>query len=344
MGRILITRRIPDAARQLLEDAGHEVQVGPGERAYTRPELLAAAKGVDGLISLLSETINEEVMDAAGPSLRVIANYAVGFDNIDLGTATRRGVFVTNTPDVLTDATADLAWALLLAAARRIPEADRYLRANASTGFPGWNGWNGWSPQQFLGAAVAGRTIGIVGAGRIGTEVARRAFGFKMRILYYSRRASRVIEDEFGGEKANLETLLRTADFICLHVPLIPETHHLIGGREIEMMKPTAVLINTSRGPVVDEKALVCALRTGSIAAAGLDVFENEPEITPGLAGLPSVVVTPHIGSATVDTRSEMARMAANNVITALAGHTPPNVVNRDLLAREETRKETFHG
>ena len=183
-----------------------------------------------------------------------------------------------------------------------------------------------------------------MGAGRIGTEVARRAAGFRMRILYSSKRASRIVEDELGGERVELEELLKESDFVSLHIPLNPGTRRLIGTAELGMMKPGAVLVNTSRGSVVDERALVEALRTGRIAAAGLDVFENEPELTPGLAALPNVVVTPHIGSATVDTRTEMARMAAGNVIAALAGHTPPNVVNHQLLAREETRKETLDG
>lgn len=320
-------------AQALLEEAGHVVFVGSKDRNLSCSELLEAVRGRDAIIPLLSDRIDEKVLDAASPPCRIIANYAVGYNNIDVPAATKRGVLVTNTPGVLTDTTADLAWALLMTAARRTAEADRFMRANCSTGFPGWNGWSGWKPEEFLGVDVAGGTIGIIGAGRIGTEVARRATGFKMSILYCDVGPNEALEREFGARRCDLDTLLEEADFVSVHVPLSDETHHLIGGREFALMKRTAVLVNTSRGPVVDEAALVEALRSGRIAAAGLDVYEREPELTPGLAALPNVVIVPHIGSATTETRAKMARMAAENVVAALEGRTPPNLVNTEVTA-----------
>jgi glyoxylate reductase len=328
MARVLITRKLPEDAEEILRAAGIEVTVGAEERNLTKGELIAAVKrGYDGVIQMLSDRIDAQVIDAASPPCRIFANYAVGYNNVDLDAAAKKNVFVTNTPGVLTDTTADLAWALIMACARRTVEADKYLRKEASTGMPGWNGWQGWESIQFLGVDVNGKTLGIIGAGRIGTEVARRGTGFKMKILYYSHDVNPEMEGEMHATRTDLETLLKESDFVSLHVPLTAETTHMIGARELGMMKPTAVLVNTARGPVVDEKALVDALRMGRIRAAGLDVYENEPRLQTGLVGLENAVILPHIGSATGETRGRMARMAAENVIAVLKGQTPPNLV-----------------
>jgi len=334
MARVLITRKLPVEAEQVLRAAGFEVTVGAEGRNLTRDELVAALKrGYDGVIQMLSDKIDAPVIEAASPPCRIFANYAVGFNNVDLDAATNKKVFVTNTPGVLTDTTADLAWTLIMACARRIVEADRFLRRESSTGLPGWNGWQGWESMQMLGVDVHGKTLGIIGAGRIGTEVARRATGFKMRIVYHSEEANLEVEKQMSAARVDLETLLKESDFVSLHVPLTPETKHMIGARELAMMKPTAVLINTARGPVVDERALVEALRTGRIRAAGLDVYENEPKLQAGLVALDNVVILPHIGSATGETRGAMARMAAENVVAALSGRTPPNLLNTQVCA-----------
>ncbi len=316
--RICVTRQIPQPGIDLLEAAFGPVTVNPHDRPLTPDELQQFVAGADAVLSMLADSIDGGVMDAAGPQLRVIANYAVGYNNIDVQAATTRTIVVTNTPGVLTDATADLAWSLLLAASRRVVEADTHFRTGA---------WTGWAPLQFLGVDVAGRTIGIVGGGRIGTAVARRATGFGMRILYAARARHEDIE-VLGGQHVDLPTLLAESDIVSLHVPLTAETHHLIGREQLAKMKPTAVLVNTSRGPVVDETALVEALRAGRIAGAGLDVYENEPQPAPGLTELANAVVLPHIGSATHETRRKMAIMAAQSIVDVLDGRRPANVVN----------------
>ena len=294
--RVRVSPGVPEAALRLLEGAGLAVERGG-------PEEIA---GVDAFLSLLTDRIDEQVM-ASGDRLRLVANMAVGTDNVDLAAAERLGIAVSNTPDVLTDATADLAFALLLAAARALPWADRYVRAGAFTG---------WTPKLGVGLDVTGRTLGIVGAGRIGRAVAERAQGFRMEILLHSRS---------GGTP--LPELLERSDFVSLHVPLSDETRHLIGAAELALMKPSAVLVNTARGPIVDEAALVRALRERTIAAAGLDVFEHEPALTPGLAALPNVVFAPHLGSATHATRDRMAEIAARNVIACATGAALPTAV-----------------
>jgi glyoxylate reductase len=270
------------------------------------------------VLCTLLDTIDAEVMDAAGPGCRIFANYAVGYNNIDIEGATARGILVTNTPDVLTNATADLTWALILAAARRIVESDEVLRSGR---------WDGWGPMQLLGYDVAGRTIGIVGAGRIGTAVARRATGFSMRILYTDPQPHGDIE-ALGGQRVDLARLLSESDIVTTHVPLTQATRHLIGAEELAKMKPTSVLVNTSRGPVIDEAALVGSLRGGRIGAAGLDVYEDEPRPAPGLVECRNAVLLPHIGSATHQARAKMATMAAGNILAALAGQRPGNLVN----------------
>jgi glyoxylate reductase len=277
--------------------------------------LARALHDVDGLLCLLTERIDAELL-AGAPRLRAVANCAVGYDNVDVRAAAARGIVVTNTPDVLTESSADLAWALLLAAARRVAEGDRMIRAGR---------WRGWSPDLLLGTDVHGATLGIVGLGRIGAAVARRGLGFGMRVVYTQRHRAR--RAPHGVERLSLARLLAVADFVSLHVPLTAQTRHLIGARELARMKRTAVLVNTSRGAVVDETALVRALGRGRIAGAGLDVFEHEPRVPRALRAAPNVVLTPHIASATTATRARMAELAARNLAVALAGGAPPNRV-----------------
>lgn len=294
----------------------------------TKEELLEIIPGQDAVITMLANPIDSEVI-GAGQKLKVIANYAVGFNNIDLAAATARGIAVVNTPDVLTAASADFAWALLLATARRVVEGDALVRAGR---------FAGWAPELLLGVEVHGKTLGIVGAGRIGQAVAKRARGFAMRILYHNRtRLPEDVERELGLEYADLDALLKEADFVSLHCPLTPETRHLIGERELGLMKPTAVLINTARGPVVDEGALVQALREGRIYGAGLDVFENEPALHPGLAELPNVVLAPHIASAGRETRLQMVDLVVSDVLAVLKGQRPRNLVNPEIWKREDS-------
>ena len=319
MSRILITRRIPESGLSIIREVA-EIDVFEGDSPIPRDVLLNKIEGKDGLLCLLSDRIDKDVIAAGGESLKVISNYAVGYNNIDIEEATRRGILVTNTPGVLTDATADLTWALLLACARRIPISDRFVRDGKFVG---------WGPKLLLGREVYGKTIGIIGMGDIGTAVARRAIGFGMRILYHNRKRNLEAEKELGAIYVTIEELLRDSDFVSLHVPLSPQTRHLIGDREISQMKPTAILLNASRGEVVDEHALVEALRVGRIDSAGLDVFENEPSLSPGLTELENVVVTPHTGSGTYQSRDRMAMMAAENLIAGLEGKRPPNLVNK---------------
>jgi len=323
--RVFITRRIPEEGIRIV--AEHcETEVSDFDGVLPHKTLLDRVRGKDGILCLLTDNIDREVMDAAGPGLRVVANYAVGYNNIDVVEATRRGIMVTNTPGVLTETTADLTWALLMSVARRIVEADRFVREGK---------FRGWEPMLFLGTDVHGATLGIVGLGRIGQAMARRAQGFAMKVLYYdTRRAPQDVEEALRMMFSPLEELLRHSDFVTIHTPLTPETHHLIGERELRMMKREAYLINTARGPIVDEKALVRALKEGWIRGAALDVFEREPEIEPELLTLDNVVLTPHIGSASFSTRTRMAIMAAENLVKALQGEIPPNLVNPEVLSR----------
>ena len=311
--RVFTTYPLPPQARAVLR--GVTVRTYRGPQPIPRAALARALRDADGLLCLLTERIDAELL-AAAPRLRAVANCAVGYDNIDVTAAAARAVVVTNTPDVLTETSADLAWALLLAAARRIAEGDRLVRGG---------GWAGWSPDLLLGTDVHGATLGIVGLGRIGAAVARRARGFGMRVLYTQRQ--RLRRPPAGARFASLRRLLAQADFVSLHVPFTPATRHLIGAPELAHMKRTAILVNTSRGPVVDERALVRALASGRIAAAGLDVYEREPEVPAGLRALPNLVMTPHIASATTQTRRRMAVLAATNLAAALAGREPLNRV-----------------
>ena len=316
--RIYVSRPIPEPGLELLR-ASCDVEVKPTDELVPREELLEKVKGRDALLCLLTEEIDAEVIKA-GADLKIIANYAVGYNNIDVETATKSGIWVSNTPGVLTNTTADMAWALMFAIGRRIAEADRFTRAGK---------YKGWSATMLLGGDIYGKTLGIIGVGRIGAAVAMRSVGFNMRVLYADVRSNKELEREVGAEKVDMDTLLKESDFVSVHVPLMPETRRLIGRRSLAMMKPTAYLINTSRGPVIHEAALAEALKNGVIAGAGLDVYEYEPEINPDLFELDNVVLTPHTASGSVETRAKMAIMAAENVLAALAGKTPPNAVNR---------------
>jgi len=294
------------------------MEVNPEDRVFSREELLANVRGRDAVLCLLTDLIDGEVLDAARGA-KIFANYAVGYDNLDIPAATQRGIWLSNTPGVLTEATAEMAWALLFAVARRVVEADNWNRAG---------NFRGWGPLDFLGQGIGGKTLGIIGAGRIGQCFARRAKGFEMTILYHSTRRKPDFEKECDAVFVDLDTLLCRSDFVSLHVPLLPETRHLLGEREFRLMKPSAILINTSRGPVVDEKALVEALRKKLIWAAGLDVYEREPEIEEGLKELDNVVLASHIGSATIEARTSMAMMAAQNIVSVLKGGKPITPVN----------------
>ncbi|MGI6147457.1 MAG: D-glycerate dehydrogenase [Firmicutes bacterium] len=322
--KVFVTCPIPEAGLDVLRGAV-DMEVNMDDRVLTRQELLAGVADADGLLCQLADVVDESVL-AAAPRLRAIANYAVGYNNIDIAAATDRRIAVTNTPGVLTETTADLTWALILAVARRVVEGDAMVRQGR---------FRGWAPRLLLGGDVYGRVLGVVGMGRIGQAVARRARGFGMKVLYYDRSGiSSSLETELGATRVSLEELLRESDFVSLHVPLTPETRHLIGREQLAMMKRTAYLVNTARGPVVDEAALAQALAAGELAGAGLDVYENEPEVHPGLLGLDNVVLLPHLGSATVDTRERMAVMAAESLLDVLEGREPRagNLVNRGVI------------
>ncbi|HLG65725.1 MAG TPA: D-glycerate dehydrogenase [Ktedonosporobacter sp.] len=321
--RILVTQKIPQAAYPPLEEIG-EVEGNMEEGLVWSPEeLLARGPGHDYIFCLLTDTIDARFLErcaASSPRLKLVANMAVGFNNIDVATATRLGIAVTNTPGVLTDTTADLAFGLLIATARRVAEAERYVRAGKFTN---------WGPLLFCGAEVHHATLGLIGAGRIGKVMAKRASGFEMQVLYHNRqRLAPEEEAAYHLTYVSMDELLRQSDFVSIHTPYTPDTHHLIGTRELALMKPTAILINTARGPIVDEKALVQALQTKEIAGAGLDVFEREPAIEPELLTMEQVVLLPHIGSASLKTRTLMATMASANIVAHALGQRPPNIVN----------------
>ena len=305
--------------------ARFDVEVNEADRPLCPEELRVRLAGKQGLVCLLQDKINGELLSAV-PGLRISSNVAVGFDNVDLAAATRHGVMVTNTPEVLTETTADLALALLLATARRLAEADRFVRASK---------FKEWKIDLLLGQDIHDATLGIFGMGRIGQAVARRARGFNMRVIYSDAiRQPAELEREAGLQYVPKEQLLRESDFISMHVPLSPETRHLIGTPEFALMKPTAIIVNTARGPVIDEEALVEALKTGRIGGAGLDVFEHEPNVHPALLQMEQVVLAPHIASASVVTRERMATLAAANCIAGLAGQIPPNLLNPDVLRK----------
>lgn len=320
--KIFVTRDIPNRGIFLLKEKGYEVVISPHDRVLTKPELIEFLQKdrYDAVLALLTDKIDTEVLSAAGPQCKIFANYAVGFDNVDVKAATQKGISITNTPGVLTDTVAEHAFSLLLSIAHRIPESDRFTRAGK---------YIGWEPMLLLGTDVSKKVMGIVGLGRIGSRVAHHAVhGFDMRVLYYDVKRNEEFEKEFGAEfRADVDDIFREADFISIHVPLLPETRHLVDARRLNLMKKSAYLVNTSRGPIVDEAALVEALRAGIIRGAALDVFENEPHLAPGLAELENVVLTPHTASATEETRQAMSELAAKNIIEALEGRTPPNLI-----------------
>ncbi len=322
--RALLLHPILEPGLSLLKEACEVVEPDPAP-LFEEPAIRRLAEGCQAILSQVMDPIGETVL--ATPGLRIVANCAVGFNNIDLAAATRHMVMVTNTPGVLDETTADFAFTLMAAAARRVAEGDRMVRAGR---------FGGWAIDMLLGQDLHDAGLGIVGMGRIGRALARRARGFGMRILYTddANPLPPEAERELEATRMDLRSLLAEADFVSLHVPLLPETRHLIGASELELMKPTAVLVNTSRGPVVDEAALVSALRAGTIFAAGIDVYENEPEVDPGLLGLDNVVLTPHIASASVATRSEMSEVAARNLVTGVRGGRPPNLLNPEVLER----------
>ncbi|MFI7483451.1 2-hydroxyacid dehydrogenase [Kocuria sp. M1R5S2] len=315
MSRVVVTGRVPDAAIEKLR-AEHEVDAWPGPEAIGREELLRRVAGADAVVSLLTERIDAELLEAAGPQLKVVANVAVGYDNIDVPACAERGVVATNTPGVLTDATADIAFGLILMATRRLGEGERLIRSGQA--------WK-WGMFFLLGSSLQGKTLGVVGMGGIGQATARRAKAFGMEIVYQSRsEIDPGIAAELGARRVDLDELLSVSDVVSLHCPYGPATHHLIGAEQLAAMKSSAYLVNTARGPIVDEAALASALREGRIAGAGLDVFEHEPQVHPELLELDNVVLVPHLGSATVETRTAMAVLAADNVLAVLGGERPP--------------------
>lgn len=328
--RIFVTRKIPQPALDCLIQAGLEYEVYSEDRVIPRDILLNEVENRDGVLCILTDVIDRDVFEHASQA-KIFANYAVGYNNIDVAEATRRGIAVTNTPGVLTDATADLTWTLLLATARRAAESDAFLRAGK---------FQGWGPMMMLGQDVSGATLGVVGLGRIGQAVAERASAFKMKILYTSTERQELFESTYPYEiqYTELPDVLNRSDFVTLHVPLTPETRHLIGEAELRSMQPHAILINTSRGPVVDEAALAHALQAGWIWGAGLDVYEEEPKVHPDLIHLPNTVLLPHLGSATTNTRTKMGTIAVENLIAYFAGKRPPNLVNEDVWKNRSNR------
>ncbi len=321
--KIFVSRSFPGTALDSLKSSGHEVTISPFDRPLTAEELLVHAKGVDGLLSFLTDKIDGEVLDALGPQLKIVSNYAVGFDNIVVPEATNRGIVVSNTPcDEVNEAVAEHTWALLLSLARRVVEADESTKRGA---------YHGWEPGIFLGASLKGKTLGIIGMGRIGEMVARRAKGFEMKVLYNKRTPDPKAESELGVTFASVDDLLAQSDFVSLHAPLTDETRHMMNHDRFSKMKNGSYLINTARGPMVDEYALVEALRTGKLAGAGLDVFDAEPNMNPELVGMENVILTPHIASATYEAREKMGRLAVDAILQTLTSQQPQTIVNPDV-------------
>jgi len=322
--KVLITRKIYERPLHLLKEKA-EVTINLKDRAMTPEEIIAALPGKIGMLAMGSDLVSSKILEA-GKDLKIVANNAVGFNNIDLDAAIRLKIAATNTPDVLTDTTADLSFALILGVARRLVEADRFVRAGK---------WVGWKPNLMIGSEVHGKTLGVIGLGRIGSAVAKRGQGFNMRIVYTDiRRLHPAIEQQHQLQFMPLRDLLQTSDFVTLHVPLTPETFHLLGAEQLRLMKKSAFLINASRGPVVDEKAIVEALRVGTIAGAGLDVFEAEPQVSPELLAMDNVLLLPHVGSATDETREKMVQTAVNNILAVIRREIPPNILNPEIYSK----------
>jgi glyoxylate reductase len=320
--KVFLTRELPKKVMDRLFEHT-ELEFNKEDRVLTKEEIIDGVKGKDALLCLLTDTIDGEIMDA-NPDLKIIANYAVGFNNIDVDAATQRGIPVTNTPGVLTETSADMAFTLLVATARRVVEGDRFVRSGQ---------WTGWGPLQFLGADIFGATMGIIGLGRIGKATAKRGKGFDMNIIYWNRtRLSENEEQELGLTYAPFEEVLKQSDFVSLNVAYTEQTFHMMGDNEFDLMKETAILINTARGPVVDEKALVRALQAKKIAGAGLDVYEEEPLVTPELLKMENCVLLPHLASATIQTRTKMGMIAVDNLLAQFDEKELPNLVNRAIL------------
>jgi glyoxylate reductase len=322
--KIFVTRKIPESGLDLLRKE-YELEIYKYDRVPTKQEIIKGLRGNDGLLCLLTDPIDRDVIYSE-PKLKMIASYAVGYNNIDIQAATKRGIPVSNTPEVLTDTTAEMAWALLFSVARRIVEGDRFTRAGKFTG---------WAPMLMLGQDVSNKTLGIIGAGRIGTAFALKSKGFKMNVLYADEKQNDLLEKELNAKKVSFDDLIKRSDYISVHVPLIPSTRHLVGEKELRVMKKNAIIINTSRGPVIDEKALAKALKEKWIFGAGLDVYEHEPSIPKELLKLDNVVLQPHSASATTETRTKMAIMVAENMIAGLSGKIPPNCINPEVFKKK---------
>jgi glyoxylate reductase len=322
MPKIFITRKIPEAGIKKLSEVGYVVEVNPEDRVLSKEELISFLKkgGYDAVLALLTDKLDADIFETAGPQCKIFANMAVGFDNVDVEAAKKKGIMVTNTPGVLTDTVAEHTFALMLAISHRISEADRFSRAGK---------YKAWEPMLLLGTDVSRKVLGILGLGRIGSRVAHHAVrGFEMKVIYHDVKRNEEFEKEFSAQfRPTVAEVLKEADFVSIHVPLLPTTHHLINAELLKMMKPSAYLINTSRGPVIDEKALAEALKRRLIRGAAVDVFENEPKIEPELLELDNIILTPHIASATYETRARMAELAAENIIAALSGKEPPNLL-----------------
>ncbi len=321
--KVFVTRKIPSRGIEMLSTKGYTVAMNPDDRVLAKDELIAFLKAerYDAVLCLLTDKIDAEVLDAAGPQCKIFANFAVGFDNIDVPAAKARNITITNTPDVLTKTVAEHTFALMLAVSHRIAESDRFSRAGK---------YRGWAPELLLGSDVSGKILGIIGLGRIGSRVVHHAAkGFDMRVLYYDVKRNEAFEAESGAVyRSNIDDILKEADFVSIHVPLLPSTHHLINADRLKLMKRSAYLVNTSRGPIVDEAALRDALKDGTIRGAAIDVWEHEPELTPGLADLENIILTPHTASATEETRQKMSELAVKNIIAVLTGQAPPNPVS----------------
>lgn len=323
MSKIFVSRNLPENALEPLLKSGNEVTVSEFDRPLTEEELVEKVKGVDAILSLLTDRIDGDLMDAAGPQLKLVSNYAVGFDNVDVKAATDRGIVITNTPcEEVNEAVAELTWALIFALSRRMVEADESVKRGA---------YKGWEPGIFLGTQVRGKTLGIVGMGAIGSMVARKAQGFQMNVLYTKRSPDPEAEKELGVKFSDLDNLLASSDFVSLHVPLTDETRHMINKDSLNKMKRGAYLVNTARGPVVHEAALVEALRDGHLGGAGLDVFDNEPNVNPELINMENVILTPHIASATKESRAKMGELAVQAVLKTLNNEQPPNLINKEV-------------
>jgi len=324
--KIFVTRKIPEPGLAVLKKE-FTLEVNPEDRVLSKEEIIKGIKGKDGLLCLLTDPIDKEVIDAE-PGLKMIASYAVGYDNIDIAAATKRRIPVSNTPGVLTETTAELAWALLFTVARRIVEGDTFTREGKFTG---------WAPMLLLGQDVSHKTLGVIGTGRIGTAFALKSQGFHMNVLYSDEQRNEHLEQQLGATKVSLQKLLKESDFISIHVPLTKGTFHLIDEKELRMMKKTAILINTARGPIINEKALVKALSEQWIFGAGLDVYEKEPALSPEFKQLKNVILQPHTGSGTIETRTKMALMAAENLRIGLQGGIPPNCINKEVFQNKPT-------